>query len=36
MEVLKMRGTDIPEKTFFMDITENGIKVNPNKIVKFE
>ena len=33
IEVLKMRGTKIPEKTMKMDISKNGIKLEPNKIV---
>lgn len=33
MEILKMRGTKIPEKTFAIDITKAGIAVFPNKIV---
>ncbi|HLD06262.1 MAG TPA: ATPase domain-containing protein [Candidatus Nanoarchaeia archaeon] len=33
MEILKMRGTKIPEKTFAMDIVEKGIVVFPNRIV---
>lgn len=35
MEVLKMRGTKIPEKTFEMDIANKGIIVNPSKVVDF-
>jgi len=35
MEVLKMRGTKIPEKTFAMNITNKGIVVDPKKIVAF-
>lgn len=35
MEVLKMRGTKIPEKTFALNITGKGIVVNPGKIVIF-
>lgn len=36
IEVLKMRGTKIPEKTFAMNITNKGIVVNPKKIVSFD
>jgi len=32
MEILKMRGTKIPEQTFELEITGKGIKINPNKI----
>ena len=35
MEILKMRGTKIPEKTFELEITDKGIFVNPSKIVDF-
>lgn len=35
LEVLKMRGTKIPEKTVSFDITNKGIKVNPDKIEDF-
>jgi circadian clock protein KaiC len=35
MEVLKMRGTKIPEKTIDMEITSKGIKINPKKIEEF-
>jgi len=35
MEVLKMRGTKIPERTFSMEITSQGIKVDPDTIAKF-
>ena len=35
LEVLKMRGTKIPEKTISMDITNKGIKINPKKIEVF-
>lgn len=35
MELLKMRGTKIPEKTFEMNITDKGIKINPNKVISF-
>ena len=35
MEVLKMRGTKIPEKTFAMNITSKGIVVEPGKVVVF-
>lgn len=35
MEILKMRGTKIPEKTFAMDISNKGISINPKKIIVF-
>ncbi len=35
IEILKMRGTKIPDKTYAFDITSAGIKVNPNEIVEF-
>lgn len=35
LEVLKMRGTKIPEKTIALDIGNKGIKINPGKIVAF-
>lgn len=35
MEVLKMRGTKHPAKTFSLTISKNGISVNPRKIVVF-
>ncbi len=35
LEVLKMRGTKTPEKTFDFKITKKGIIVNPRKISKF-
>lgn len=36
MEILKMRGTRIPEKTMELHIsTKEGIKINPDKIVVF-
>ena len=35
LEILKMRGTKIPEKTISMDITSKGIKINPKKIETF-
>lgn len=35
LEILKMRGTKIPEKTIAMDITDKGIVVNPKKIEDF-
>jgi len=36
IEILKMRGTDYPEKTVAMDIIDKkGVTVNPNKIVTF-
>ena len=35
IEILKMRGTDHPEKTMEMDITNKGIKIFPDKISEF-
>ena len=35
IEILKMRGTKIPEKTFKIDITNKGIIVNPKEVVSF-
>ncbi len=35
LEILKMRGTKIPEKTVAMDIGPTGIKINPDKLVEF-
>ncbi|MBU0629253.1 MAG: hypothetical protein KKC75_08765 [Nanoarchaeota archaeon] len=35
LEILKMRGTKIPEKTISMEITSSGIKVDPKKVVEF-
>jgi len=35
LEIVKMRGTDIPEKTISMDITSKGITTNPKKVVAF-
>jgi len=35
IEILKMRGTDHPDKTMVMDITNNGIKIFPDKIAEF-
>ncbi|MBW2989824.1 AAA family ATPase [Candidatus Woesearchaeota archaeon] len=35
LEVLKMRGTKIPEKTIDMEITKKGLKINPRKIEVF-
>ena len=35
VEILKMRGTKIPEKTFKMDIAKGGIVVNPNEVIDF-
>jgi len=35
LEVLKMRGTKIPEKTIAMDITSEGIKIEPKKVEAF-
>ena len=33
LEILKMRGTKIPEKTMEMRIEKKGITINPNKII---
>jgi circadian clock protein KaiC len=35
IEILKMRGTKISEKTVALDITDKGIKISPNKIMDF-
>ncbi len=35
IEILKMRGTKIPEKTFALDITDKGIVVHPETEVEF-
>lgn len=35
IEILKMRGTKIPERTVELCIGNNGIAVNPNKLVEF-
>lgn len=35
IEILKMRGTKIPEKTMAIDISNKGIIVKPNEIVQF-
>jgi len=35
VEILKMRGTKIPEKTFKMDIAKGGIVVNLNEVIDF-
>ncbi len=35
LEILKMRGTKIPEKTIAMEITNKGIRVNPKRIEEF-
>lgn len=35
LEILKMRGTKIPEKTIALEITSKGIKINPKKIEVF-
>jgi len=32
LEILKMRGTKIPEKTISLEITSKGIKIDPKKI----
>lgn len=36
MEILKMRGTKIPDETFAMEFTPEGIKINPKEIVIFQ
>ena len=35
LEILKMRGTKIPDKTIAMEITSKGIMINPNSVVDF-
>lgn len=35
IEILKMRGTKTPDKTYALDITSHGIKLNLNKVVDF-
>ena len=35
LEVLKMRGTKIPEETFPMKITRRGITIDPHKAITF-
>lgn len=35
LEILKMRGTKIPEKTFPIEISPKGIKVIPQGVAKF-
>ena len=35
LEILKMRGTKIPEKTISLDISSKGIIINPSKIESF-
>jgi KaiC/GvpD/RAD55 family RecA-like ATPase len=35
LEILKMRGTKTPEKTYPLDIFQKGIKINPKGIVVF-
>ena len=35
LEILKMRGTKIPEKTFALEITNKGIVIDPKKIEPF-
>lgn len=34
LEILKMRGTKIPEKTYALEITSKGIVINPKKLVE--
>ncbi|MBU0456958.1 MAG: ATPase domain-containing protein [Nanoarchaeota archaeon] len=36
LEILKMRGTKIPEKTIYLDITNKGLAVNPKIIMAFD
>jgi len=36
IEVLKMRGTKIPERAFSLVIDKNGIEINPRKEVSFK
>ena len=33
IEIIKMRGTKIPEKTFSLDITSKGIRINTKEVV---
>ncbi len=35
LEILKMRATKIPDETVAMDITLEGVKLNPNEVVDF-
>jgi len=35
LEILKMRGTKIPEKTMPMEISPKGIRINPKGVVMF-
>ena len=35
IEILKMRGTKTPEKTFSLELSNKGVKVNTKKIVRF-
>ncbi len=35
LEILKMRGTKIPEKTISLEITEKGIRIDPSKVEVF-
>ncbi|MEK6812829.1 MAG: ATPase domain-containing protein [Nanoarchaeota archaeon] len=35
LEILKMRGTKHPEKTFLLEITAKGLKIDPQEIVAF-
>lgn len=35
LEILKMRGTKIPETTIALEITSKGIRINPKKIEEF-
>lgn len=35
LEILKMRGTKIPEKTFALEISSRGIIINPRKVEVF-
>ena len=35
IEILKMRGTKHPEKTFLLEISPKGLKINPQEVVVF-
>ena len=35
IEILKLRGTNIPDKTFAFEITDKGIVVHPETVVEF-
>jgi KaiC/GvpD/RAD55 family RecA-like ATPase len=34
IEILKMRGTDHSEKTLMVEITKQGIKIDPSKLTQ--